>query len=53
MARLAERELSDLYLGKTSAAHVHSPLWPLRRLFLAEPLGWLVERIARYDAKVF
>ncbi len=53
MARLAERELSDLYLGKTSAAHGHSPLWPLRRLFLAEPLGWLVERIARYDAKVF
>lgn len=53
MARLAEQELSELYLGRTSPAHGRSPLWPLHRLFLAEPLGWVVERMARYDAKVF
>jgi creatinine amidohydrolase len=45
--------LSDVYTGRLSPDECHSPLWPIRWVFLSERFGRAFERLARYRQRVF
>jgi hypothetical protein len=45
--------LSDLWTGKLSPDECHSPVWPLRWIFLSAKVGWLFERALRYRNPIF
>jgi len=45
--------LSEVYTGALSPDDCHSPLWPVRHVFLSEPLSWVFERLMGYESRVF
>ena len=45
--------LSEVYSGKLPVDQCHSPVWPLRHVFLHEQLGWTFEKAVSYKQRVF
>lgn len=53
LSGLAADALSDVWTGKLDVSDCHSPIWPLRRLFLSELTQASVERLFRHKNQVF
>ncbi len=53
LSGLVADALSDLWTGKLSLSDCHSPIWPLRHLFLSELTQASVERLFRHNNQVF
>ena len=53
LARKATDTLSDLWTRKIPPAECHSPVWPLKWVFLSPQVSWLFERAVRYQNPIF
>jgi creatinine amidohydrolase len=45
--------LGDRYTGKLPISECHSPVWPMRHVFMSERFGWAFERAIQYKNRVF
>ncbi len=53
VARHAADTLSELWTGKLSPADCHSPVWPVKWIFLNQTVGRLFEWAVRYKNPIF
>lgn len=45
--------LGELWTGQLDPQQCHSPLWPVRWLFMNRPIGWAANRVMGYHKRVF
>ncbi|HVM96728.1 MAG TPA: creatininase family protein [Candidatus Acidoferrales bacterium] len=53
LAESSVETLSDLWTGKLSPDDCHSPVWPVKWVFLSQTIGWLFERAVKFQNPIF